>query len=132
MEHFVILSVYLNQSEEQRAYKMTWAAIWKYFTDNPLARWIAAAIVALIGWEAVKRHLKEAGRKAEREAAAVKQAQAREAVATRSAEIITEERENSDAALEASNDSSPAPSFDELPDEVQRVLNRSARSDQTP
>lgn len=111
---------------------MTWAAIWKYFTDNPLARWIAGAIVALIGWEAVKRHLKEAGRKAEREASAVKQAQAREAVATRAAEIITEERENSDAALKASNDSSPAPSFDELPDEVQRVLNRSARSDQTP
>jgi hypothetical protein len=106
--------------------------VWKYLTDNPLARWVAGALVFLLGWEAVKRHLKEAGRKAEREASAVKQAQAREAVATRSAEIITEERGNSDAALKASNDSSPAPSFDELPDEVQRVLNRSARSDQTP
>ena len=104
--------------------------VWKYFTDNPFARWIAGALVALLGWEAVKRHLKEAGRKAEREASAVKQAQAREAVATRSAEIITEERTNADQALKARDDSTPAPSFDELPDEVQRVLNRSARSDQ--
>jgi hypothetical protein len=110
---------------------MTWAAIVKFFTDNPLARWIAGALVFLLGWEAVKRHLKEAGRKAEREASAVKQAQAREAVATRSAEIITEERTNADQALEARDDSTPAPSFDELPDEVQRVLSRSARGDQT-
>jgi guanyl-specific ribonuclease Sa len=101
--------------------------VWKYFTDNALARWIAGALVALLGWEAVKRHLKEAGRKAEREASAVKQAQAREAVVTRSAEIITEERGNSDAALKARDNSSPAPSFDELPDEIQRVLDRSAR-----
>jgi hypothetical protein len=109
---------------------MTLDAIWKYFTDNALARWIAGAIVFLVGWEAVKRHLKEAGRKAEREASAVKQAQAREAVVTRSAEIITEERTNADQALEARDDSTPAPTFDKLPDEVQRVLNRSARGDQ--
>jgi flagellar biosynthesis/type III secretory pathway M-ring protein FliF/YscJ len=98
--------------------------VWKYFTDNPLARWIAAAIVALIGWEAVKRHLKEAGRKAEREAAAVKQAQAREAVATRSAEIITEERGNSDAALEARDSGGGHPTSDVVPDPVADVLFR--------
>jgi hypothetical protein len=106
---------------------MTLDAIWKFFTDNPVARWIAAAFVFLIGWSVVKRNLKEAGRQAERQASAVKQAQAREAVVTRSAEIITTERENSDAALQARDNISPAPRFDELPDEVQRVLDRSAR-----
>jgi len=106
--------------------------VWKYLTDNPLARWIGAAFVFLIGWEVVKRNLKEAGRQAERQASAVKQAQAREAVVTRSAEIITTERENSDAALEARDNINPAPSFDELPDEIQRVLDRSARGGQTP
>lgn len=103
---------------------MTLDAIWKYFTDNPLARWIAGALVALIGWEAVKRHLKEAGRKAEREASAVKQAQAREAVATRSAELISEERGNSDAALEARNSGDSYPSSDLVPDPVADVLFR--------
>ena len=111
---------------------MTWAAIWKYFTDNPIARWIAAAIVALLGWEAVKRHLKEAGRKAERQAAAVKQAQAREAVVTRSAEIITEERNNADAALTARNSGNSFPTSDSVPDTVAAVLFRGERRDPVP
>jgi hypothetical protein len=98
--------------------------VWKYLTDNPIARWIAAAIVALIGWEAVKRHLKEAGRKAEREASAVKQAQAREAVATRSAEIITEERGNSDAAIKARDGGGGHSSSELVPDPVAAVLFR--------
>jgi flagellar biosynthesis/type III secretory pathway M-ring protein FliF/YscJ len=106
---------------------MTFDAIWKYFTDNPVARWIAAAFVFLIGWSVVKRNLKEAGRQAERQASAVKQAQAREAVVTRSAEIITEERGKSDEAIKARDNINPAPSFDELPDEIQRVLSRNPR-----
>jgi hypothetical protein len=103
---------------------MTWAAITKFFTDNPLARWIAGALVFLLGWEAVKRHLKEAGRKAEREASAVKQAQAREAVTTRSAEIITEERTNADQALEARDSGDSHPTNDVVPDAVADVLFR--------
>lgn len=103
---------------------MTWAAIVKFFTDNPIARWIAGAIVFLLGWEAVKRHLKEAGRKAEREASAVKQAQAREAVATRSAEIITEERTNADQALAARDNGDSHPTSDVVPDAVADVLFR--------
>ena len=102
--------------------------VWKYFTDNPLARWIAGALVFLLGWEAVKRHLKEAGRKAEREASAVKQAQAREAVATRSAEIITEERENSDAALEARDSGGGHTSSELVPDPVADVLFRGVKA----
>jgi hypothetical protein len=98
--------------------------VWKYLTDNPLARWIAGALVALLGWEAVKRHLKEAGRKAEREASAVKQAQAREAVATRSAEIITEERTNADQALAARDNGGSHPTNDVVPDPIADVLFR--------
>ena len=103
---------------------MTLDAVWKFFTDNPLARWIAAAIVALIGWEAVKRHLKEAGRKAEREASAVKQAQAREAVATRSAEIVSEERTHADAAIAARDNGDSHPTSDVVPDPIASVLFR--------
>ena len=99
-------------------------AVWKFFTDNPLARWVAALIVALLGWEAVKRHLKEAGRKAEQQAAAVKQAQAREAVVTRSAEIITEERSHADQAIEARDSSPVYPDADSVPDEIGSILFR--------
>lgn len=104
-------------------------AVWKFFTDNPLARWIGAALVALIGWEAVKRHLKDAGRKAERQAAAVKQAQAREAVTARVAEIITEERTHADQAIEARDAGPVYPDNDSVPDPIATVLFRDERSD---
>jgi hypothetical protein len=98
--------------------------VWKFFTDNPIARWIVAAFVFLLGWEVVKRNLKEAGRKAERQASAVKHAQAREAVVTRSAEIITEERENSDAAIKARNSGGGHTSSELVPDPIADVLFR--------
>lgn len=110
---------------------MTWAAVVKFFTDNPLARWIAAALVFLLGWEAVKRHLKEAGRKAEREAAAVKQAQIKEAVTARSAEIVIEERTHADAAITARDTGGGHPSADSVPDEIGSVLFRNDRSGET-
>jgi hypothetical protein len=97
--------------------------VWKYFTDNPLARWIAGAIVALIGWEAVKRHLKEAGRKAEREASAVKQAQVKAAVIERKSEIIAKEIEHADAALGARDGVEHYPTYDSLPDDLKRIAN---------
>ena len=103
---------------------MTLDAVWKFFTDNALARWIAALLVALLGWEAVKRHLKDAGRKAERQASAVKQAQAREAVTTRSAEIITEERTHADAAITARDTSPVYTDANSVPDPIASVLFR--------
>lgn len=106
---------------------MTWAAIVKFFTDNPLARWIAAAFVFVVGWEVVKRNLKEAGRKAEREAAAVKQAQIKEAVTARSAEIITEERSHADAAIEARSTGVHYPTADSLPIELETLGIRNPR-----
>jgi hypothetical protein len=107
-----------------------WAAVVKFFTDNPLARMLAWLILFLLGWEVVKRHLKEAGKQAERAAIAKKQAEVRVRVNERSTEIINEERTHADQALEARDDSRPAPPFDQLPDEVQRILNRSARGHQ--
>ncbi len=112
---------------------MNIAAIWM-----GLPQWARDAIkvagivlgVVFLGRQYVKGKEDDAVQK-DRQASAVKQAQAREAVTTRSAEIITHEREHSDAAIQARDDSTPAPSFDELPDEVQRVLSRSARGDQT-
>lgn len=106
---------------------MTLAAIWKYLTENTIARWIAAAVVALLGWEAVKRHLKEAGRKAERQAAAIKQAQIKEAVTTRSAEIIKEERDNADAAITARNSGGGFATAGSVPDPIASVLFRDER-----
>lgn len=103
---------------------MTLAVIWKFFTDNPIARFIAWALIALLGWEAVKRHLKEAGRKAERQAAAVKQAQIKEAVTTRSAEIITEERTHADAAITARDSGGGFPDAGVVPDPIAAVLFR--------
>jgi hypothetical protein len=99
-------------------------AVIKFFTDNPIARWIAAAFVFAVGWSVVKRNLKEAGRQAERQASAVKQAQAREAVVTRSAEIITEERSNADQALEARDNSPGYPNAGVVPDPIAAVLFR--------
>ena len=102
-------------------------AVWKFFADNPIARLIAYIVVALIGWEAVKRHLKDAGRTAERQASAVKQAQIKEAVTERKSEIIIEEKDHADAAIEA-RDTSPAyPDADSVPDEIGSILFRDER-----
>jgi hypothetical protein len=106
-------------------------AVWKFFTDNPLARWIGAAFVFLIGWEVVKRNLKDAGRKAERQAGAVKQAQIREAVTVRTGEIITEEREHADAAITARDSGDSYPDADSVPDEIATVLFRGEGRDKT-
>ncbi len=46
-----------------------------FFSANKWARWALAIVAIIIGAEAIKRHLKEAGRKAERDANAIKQAQ---------------------------------------------------------
>lgn len=104
-----------------------WVAMAKFFSENPIARWVVAIGAWLIGWEMLKGHLKKAGRDAERKAIAVKQAQVKAAVVEHQSEIIEKERTNADAALQARDRELPAASFDELPDEVQRVLDRSAR-----
>lgn len=108
---------------------MSWAAIVKFFADNPIARWLVAFGALAIGWGVVKKNLKEAGRKAERDANAVKQAQIKEAVTARSSEIISTERTHADAALAARDTSPVYPNADSVPDEIGRVLFRGERRD---
>lgn len=106
---------------------MTWAAFVTWWSNNAVVRWITYIVLFLIGWEAVKRHLKQAGRDAERQAIERKQAEVKAAVVVRQSEIIEEESTHADQAIRARDREHPATTFDELPDEVQRVLDRSAR-----
>jgi hypothetical protein len=101
---------------------MSWAVIVKFFTDNPVVRWITYAALVLIGWEVVKRHLKEAGREAERAAIAKKQAEVKIAVQERSTQIINEERTHADEAIRARDTSPSYPTPDVMPDDLRRVI----------
>lgn len=51
------------------------AKLWGWFTANPIAQIITAAVLALIGWEVVKRNIQETGRIKERERIAAAQAE---------------------------------------------------------
>jgi hypothetical protein len=108
-----------------------WTTFVGWWTSNPIVRFVTYVFLFLIGWEVVKRHLREAGAEAERKAIAIKQAQVKEAVTERSTEIIQTERDLSDAALEARDRSVTASSFDELSDAEKRVLDRRFRSGET-
>lgn len=100
---------------------MIWGAIVKFFTDNPIARFIAWAVLFLVGWEVVKRHLKEAGRQAERQAIERKQAEVRVRVNERSTEIINEERTHADEAIRARDSDVLYPTPDSMSDDLRRV-----------
>ena len=103
---------------------MSWAIIVKFFTDNPVVRWITYAALVLIGWEVVKRHLKEAGREAERAAIAKKQAEVKVAVQERSTTIINEERTHADEAIRARDTSPDFASSDLVPNPIAGVIFR--------
>lgn len=107
-------------------------ALWSTFSGwwmrNPIAQVITAVVLALLGWEVIKRHLKEAGRQAERAAIAQKQAQVAAAVAARQTQIVQEETRSADQALQARDGVSHSATFDELPDDIKSVLDRSQRS----
>ena len=45
-----------------------------FFTENKWARYVLAFVALVFGLEVIKRHLKEAGRKSERDANAIKAA----------------------------------------------------------
>ena len=101
-----------------------WAATVKFFVDNPIARWVVAAFLFIVGWQALKGHLKEAGAQAERAAIAKKQAEVKAAVTERTTEIISEERINADAAIEARDHGTSYPDSRSVPDPLQRVIFR--------
>jgi len=107
------------------------AKAWGWFTNNPIAQIITAFVLALIGWEVVKRNIQETGRIKERERIAAAQAKVKAAVIERSGEIINEERSHADEAL-AARDSSPLyPTSDSVPDEIRPVTFRNLRGGET-
>jgi hypothetical protein len=99
------------------------AKLWGWFTNNPVAQIITAFVLALIGWEVVKRNIQETGRIKERERIQAAQAEARKAVNERSTQIIKEERTHADEAL-AARDGPFYPDSDSVPDELGRVVFR--------
>lgn len=104
-----------------------WAAMVKFFADNPIARWIGAVALFLIGWTVLKNHLKEAGRQAERAAIAKKQAEVKAAVTERVSELTTQEQTNATEALEARDRGVHYPSADLVPEPLQGLGFRNPR-----
>lgn len=102
------------------------AKAWGWFTSNPIAQIVTAFVLALIGWESVKRSIQETGRIKERERIAAAQAQVSVAVNQRSTEIINEERTHADAAVKAS-DGPLYPTADVVPEPIGRVAFRNKR-----
>lgn len=100
------------------------ATAWRWFTQNPVAQFVAAFVLALIGWSVVKRNIQETGRIQERERIAAAQAQTKAAVNERSTEIISEERTHANAAIEARDHSPDFASSSVVPNEVARVIFR--------
>jgi len=111
---------------------MNIAAIWL-----GLPQWARDAIkvagivigVIFLGRQYVKGKENEAVQK-DRANAAIKQAQIKEAVTTRSTEIITEERNHADAAITARDTSPVYPDASGVPDEIANVLFRGERRDE--
>lgn len=104
---------------------------WGWFTNNPIAQIITAFVLALIGWEVVKRNIQETGRIKERERIAAAQAEVKVAVNARANQIIEEERNHATAALEA-RDGPFYPRSDGVPDALGRVIFRNQGGGETP
>lgn len=100
------------------------AKAWGWFTNNPIAQIITAFVLALIGWEVVKRNIQETGRIKERERIAAAQAEVKAAVIERSTQIISEERSHADDALQARDTTDSFPSSDGVRDDIAGVLFR--------
>lgn len=91
-----------------------WANLVTWWSNNPIARIITIAFLFIIGWEVLKRHLKEAGRQAERTAQAKKNAQ-EYARTVETVNTIGQETEHAkDRAIAAPDALSPVSSADEL------------------
>ena len=99
------------------------AKAWSWFLNNPIAQIITAFVLALLGWSVVKRNLQETGRIQERERIAAAQAKVKVAVTERKSEIIAEERNHADAALDARDSVEHFPTYDSLPDDLKRIAN---------
>jgi hypothetical protein len=96
--------------------------IWSFLKKIP--DWVLWVLAALIFLKFVDVRAESRGRKDEREKIARKQAQVKEAVTTRSTEIISEERTHADEAIEARDNSPSFPASDVVPDKVGRIIFR--------
>lgn len=106
------------------------AKLWGWFTNNPIAQFIAAAVLALIGWEVVKRNIQETGRIKERERMAAAQAEEQRRVEAARREIKEENRNAEKAADEAVNSLPRYSATDELRDRDPAVATIVLGSDQ--
>ena len=77
------------------------AKLWGWFTNNPIAQIITAAVLALIGWEVVKRNIQETGRIKERERIAAAQAEEQRRMNEARAQQSQENIDNANRATEA-------------------------------
>jgi flagellar biosynthesis/type III secretory pathway M-ring protein FliF/YscJ len=78
------------------------AKLWGWFTNNPIAQIITAFVLALIGWEVVKRNIQETGSIKERERIAAAQAEEQRRVEAARREITegnNEARHQADEAV---------------------------------
>lgn len=103
------------------------AAIWDFCKKVP--GWIWLVLAALVIGKAYLEAEKAAAIGRDREKTARKQAEVKAAVQERTAEIIHEERDIADAALEARDTGPLYSTFDELPESHKRILNRGQGSE---
>ena len=88
-----------------------WAGLVSWFSRNPIVIWLAGILLILLGWEKIKKDIRDAAKKSERAAAEVK---AIEIVRT----IEKEARYDADNAI-AARDAAPDPdTADRVSDEV--------------
>ncbi len=104
--------------------KNAWDAVVGWFTNNQLIVGIGAFLLFVVGIKKIIGDIKHEAKHAERAATAVKQAEVRVRVIERSTEIIQEERQHADAALEARDNGPLYPSAAVVPDPVARVIFR--------
>jgi len=104
--------------------KTVWNAITTWVSNNAFFVWLGSIVLIVLGWEKIKSDIKKEAKKAERSAIAQKQAEVRVRVNERSTEIINEERQHADAALQARDHSPDYPSSDSVRDDIARVIFR--------
>lgn len=104
-----------------------------WFAKNPVMAKILAVVALLVllwfgknRWEA---NIIKGVRRQERENFAKQIAEERARMIERSGKIITEERRNADAALEARDSGEHYPTYDSLPDDLKTLAGGRARPD---
>lgn len=104
--------------------KQLWDTVVGWVLANRLIVALGAFALFVVGVKKIIGDIKNEAKHAERAATAVKQAEVRVRVNERSTEIINEERQHADAALQARDHSPDYPSSDSVRDDIARVIFR--------